>query len=67
MVGAFHLYILPQEYIPLFQTYHFLHLFSNQTTFLSADLSSGYNDSMIEVITGIAPISFKCLFIPKVW
>ncbi len=36
--------------------------FENQTTFLSADLSSGNNDSMIEVVIWTAPISVNCLF-----
>lgn len=39
--------------------------FSSQVTFLLADLSSGYSDSMIEVVTGIVPISLNCLSIPQ--
>ena len=34
--------------------------------FLLADLSSGYNDSMIEVVTGMVPISFNCLSISQI-
>ena len=37
--------------------------FLSQTTFSSVDLSSGYNDSMTEVVTEIVPIPFIFLLI----